>query len=148
MLATSKLEIGTYTTDAVKLFGSCMFYLVHPESKCLLEVTFYVTINNGSVLLSCATTLALGLIQPHTRLDYLPPRASLLLAVLIILRRPSPKSVFIFQRKSLKCLTTKIMFPSSLQMRDKFLPTRLKFLMVLDAFLDSHAIFTWIPVLH
>ena len=34
--------------------------------------------NNGSVLLSCVTMLALGLIQPHTRLDYLPPRASLI----------------------------------------------------------------------
>ena len=34
--------------------------------------------NNGSVLISCATTLDLGLIQPHTRLDYLPPTASLI----------------------------------------------------------------------
>ena len=55
-----------------------MFYLVHPDTKCLQEVTFYVASNNGSVLLSCVTTLALGLIQPHTRLDYLPPRASLI----------------------------------------------------------------------
>ena len=76
-LAPSKLEIGTYTTNAVKLVGSCMFYLVHPDTKCLQEVTFFVASNNGSVLLSCVTTLALGLIQPHTRLDYLPPRASL-----------------------------------------------------------------------
>ena len=41
-------------------------------------MTFYVASNNGSVLLSCTTTLALGLIQPHTRLDYLPPEASLI----------------------------------------------------------------------
>ena len=77
-LAPSKLEIGIYTTNTVKLIGSCMFYMVHPDTKHLLEVTFYVASNNGSVLLSCATTLALGLIQPHTRLDYLPPRASLI----------------------------------------------------------------------
>ena len=32
----------------------------------------------GSVLLSCVTTLALGLMQPQNRLDYLPPRASLI----------------------------------------------------------------------
>ena len=38
------------------------FYLVYPDTKCLQEVTFYVASNNGSVLLSCATTLALGLI--------------------------------------------------------------------------------------
>ena len=77
-LAPSKLEICTYTTNTVKLVGSCMFYLVHPNTKHLLEVISYVTSNNGSVLLSYATTLALGLIQPHTRLDYLPPRASLI----------------------------------------------------------------------
>ena len=34
--------------------------------------------NDGSVLLSCKTTLLLGLIQPWPRLDYLPPRASLI----------------------------------------------------------------------
>ena len=77
-VAPSKLETGTYTTNTVKLVGSCVFYLVHPGTKCLQEVTFYVASNNGSVLLSCATTLALGLIQPHTRLDYLSPRASLI----------------------------------------------------------------------
>ena len=32
----------------------------------------------SSVLLSCVTTLDLGLIQPHTKLDYLPCRASLI----------------------------------------------------------------------
>ena len=64
----------------MKLVGSCTFYLVHPDTKHLQEVIFYVASNNGSVLLSCATTLALGLIQPHTRLDYLPPRASLIIS--------------------------------------------------------------------
>ena len=72
-LEPSKLEIGTYTTDTVKLVGSCVFYLIHPDTKCLQEVAFYVAINNGSVVLSCVTTLALDLIQPNTRLDYLPP---------------------------------------------------------------------------
>ena len=77
-LAPSKLEIGTYTTDRVRLVGSCTFYLVHPDTEQSQEVTFYVASNNGSVLLSCATTLALGLIQPHTRLDYLSHRTSLI----------------------------------------------------------------------
>ena len=77
-LAPNKLEIGTYTTDTVKLVGSCMFYPVHPGSKHLLEVTFYVASYNGSALLSCVTALALGLIQPRNRLDYLPPRTSLI----------------------------------------------------------------------
>ena len=98
-LASSKLEIGTYTTDTVTLVGSCMFYLVHPDTKCLQEVTFYVASNNGSVLLSCVTTLALDLIQPHTRSDHLSPRASLITGSADILRRPSPKSRCMFQRK-------------------------------------------------
>ena len=77
-LAPSKLEIGTYTTDTVKLVGSCTFYLVDPDTKYLQEVSFYVASNNGSFLLSCVTTLALDLIQHHTRLDYLPPGGSLI----------------------------------------------------------------------
>ena len=75
-LAPSNLEIGTYTTDTVKTVGSCLFYLVHPDTKKLQEVTFYVTKIDGSVLLPCTAILVLGLIQPHTRLDYLPSRAS------------------------------------------------------------------------
>ena len=77
-LAPSKLEICTYTTDTVKLVGSCMFYLLHPDTKNLQEVTFYEASNNDSVLLLCVTTLALGLIQPYTRLDYVPPQSSLI----------------------------------------------------------------------
>ena len=41
-------------------------------------MTPYVASNDGSVLLSCVTTLALGLIQPHTRLDHFSPGASLI----------------------------------------------------------------------
>ena len=77
-LAPSKLEIGTYTADTIKVVGSCVFYLVHQDTKHLQEVTFYVAINNGSVVLFCVTILALCLIQPCTRLDYLPARSSLI----------------------------------------------------------------------
>ena len=75
-LAPSTLEVGTYTTDTVKIIGSFLFYLVHPYTKKLKEVTFNTAQNDGSVLISCTTMLALGLIQPYTRLDYLPPTAS------------------------------------------------------------------------
>ena len=77
-LAPSNLQVGTYTTDTVKIIGSCKFYLVYLATKKLIEGTFYVAMNDGSVLLSCKTTLLLGLIQPKPRLDYLPPRASLI----------------------------------------------------------------------
>ena len=41
-------------------------------------MTFHVASNKGSMLLSCNTSLTLGLIQSRPRLDYLPPRASLI----------------------------------------------------------------------
>ena len=43
-----------------------------------METIFYVATNDGSVLLSCKSILALDLIQPRSRLDYLPPRACLI----------------------------------------------------------------------
>ena len=62
-LAPSGLEIGISTTDIVKIVGSCKFYFVHLGTRKLLDVTFFVAINDGSMLLSCKTTLMLGLIQ-------------------------------------------------------------------------------------
>ena len=77
-LAPSKLQVGTYTTDTEKIVGSCIIYLVHPDTKKCIAVTFYIAMNDGSMLLSCKTTLLLGLIQPRPRWDYLPPRARLI----------------------------------------------------------------------
>ena len=77
-LTPSQLKIGTYTTDTVKILGTSIIYLLHPDSKKLTETTFYTASNEGSVLLSCNTSLTLGLIQSRPRLDYLPPRASLI----------------------------------------------------------------------
>ena len=77
-LVPSSLEIGTYTTDTLKIAGSCMLYLIHPGTKKMMDVTFFVAVNDSSMLFSCKTTLMLGLIQPRTRSDYLPPRASLI----------------------------------------------------------------------
>ena len=77
-LILKKLQIGTYTNDTVKIVGTCKLYLVHPDTKKLIETIFNVATNDGSVLLSCKSTLALDLIQPRSRLDYLPPRVSLI----------------------------------------------------------------------
>ena len=63
-LAHSTFETGTYTTDTVKIVGSCLYYLVYTDAKKLQEVTFYVAQNGGGVLFSCTTTLGLGCIQP------------------------------------------------------------------------------------
>ena len=73
-----KMQISTYTADTVKIIGSCTFGIVHPDTKKLVPVTFYVANNDGSVLLSCKTTLALCLIQPQSRIDYLPLWARLI----------------------------------------------------------------------
>ena len=78
LASSSKLEIGTSTTNKIKVVGSCVLYAVHPDTQCLQEVTFHVTSYEGSVVLSCMTTLALSLIQPCTSLDCLPPSASLI----------------------------------------------------------------------
>ena len=64
-LTSSNMEIETYTNDVVKVIGKGNFYLVHPDSKQLIKVLFFVAKENGSVLLSCRTTMELGLIRPH-----------------------------------------------------------------------------------
>ena len=64
--------------DTIKLNGTTIIYLIHPDSKKLTEMTFFIASNEGSVLLSCNTLLTLGLIQSRPRLDYLPPRVSLI----------------------------------------------------------------------
>ena len=75
---SNKLEIGTFTSDKTKVIGSCTLLAVHPDTQCLQEVTFHVTSHKGSVVLSCATTLDLCLLQPHSNLDSIPSSASLI----------------------------------------------------------------------
>ena len=53
-LAPSDLEIGTYTADTLKIVGSCLFYLVHLDTKKLQEVTFYVS---KMMVVSCCPAL-------------------------------------------------------------------------------------------
>ena len=53
-LAPGNLEIGTCTTDTVKIVGSCLFYLVHLDTKKLQEVTFYVA---KMMVVSCCPAL-------------------------------------------------------------------------------------------
>ena len=136
-LAPSKLEIDTYMTDTVKLVGSCVFYLVHPDTKCLQEETFYVASNNGSVLLSCVTTLALDLIWPCSRLDYLPARASLITSSADHPEKTKSKTNVHVSRQEPAVSTMSYhtgKFPSLLQAKVRFLLLFQMCLMVLDAF--------------
>ena len=77
-LTPCNLNIGTYTMDTIKIIGTTTIYLLHSDSKKLVETTFYIASNEGSVLLSCNTSLTLGLIHSRTKLDYLPPRVRLI----------------------------------------------------------------------
>ena len=62
----------------IKIIGTSIIYLIHPDNKKLMETFFYIASNEGSVLLSCNTSLIPGLIQSRPRLNYLPPRVSLI----------------------------------------------------------------------
>ena len=95
-LSQSELKIGTYTTDTVNIVHSCRLYLVHLDSNKLVDVTFFVAINDGSVLLSCKITLALGLIQSRSRLDYLPPRANLITSSVDQPKKTKPVQVSVY----------------------------------------------------
>ena len=68
----------TYTTEKSKIVGSSDMFVLHPDTTCLQEVTFQVTSHEGSVIISCATSLELGLIQPHRKLDVVPEKGSLI----------------------------------------------------------------------
>ena len=69
---SNKLDIGTYTTDKIKVTVSCTLFAVHPDTQSLKEVTFHVKSHEGSVVLSCVTTLKLTLIQPHNNWTLFP----------------------------------------------------------------------------
>ena len=62
-------------------------------------MTSFVAVNDGSMLLSCKTTLMLGLIQPKTRLDCLPPRVSLITSSANHPKKPNLHCVY----RSRKC---------------------------------------------
>ena len=51
--------MGTYTNKKVKIIGSCNLYIIHPDTRCVEEIPFFVASNEGSILISCATSLAL-----------------------------------------------------------------------------------------
>ena len=101
---SSKLEIETYTGDKIKVIGSCTLLAVHPDTQCLKEVTFHVTSHEGSVVLSCATTLDLCLIWPHSNLDSIPSSDSLITGTANYLRKKkSQKNMLVSKPKKNVC---------------------------------------------
>ena len=74
----SDIKLGVWDDDQIALLGKCNIYLVHPDTKKPVKVTFYVADKTGSTLLSCATSLKLDLIKLHLRLGVPPPRAKII----------------------------------------------------------------------
>ena len=69
-LAPSKKDgICTYTTEKIPVIGSCGLFVIHPNTKCFKEVTFQVVNTEGSVIVSCATSISLNLLQIHGELN-------------------------------------------------------------------------------
>ena len=77
-LSPSNMKIGTYTAGTINIIGTTVIYLIYPDSKWPTKTTFHIASSEGSVLLSCNTSLQLGLIHHRPRLNYLPPQASLI----------------------------------------------------------------------
>ena len=75
-IALSELQLGTYTNKKVKIIGSCKLYIIHPDTRYMEEIPFFVASNEGSFLISCTTSLELGLIKPHKKLDHPPPEGN------------------------------------------------------------------------
>ena len=125
-----------------------MFYLVHPDSKCLLEVTFYVASNNVSVLLSYVTTLALGLIQPDTRLDYLPTRASLITSSADHPKKTKSKLNVHVSRKESEVYNHKDIVSKLITSKEQILANYADVFDGIGCFPGPHTIFRWIPVSH
>ena len=78
LASSTKVAIRTYTTDKINIVGSCGLFAIHPDTSKIKQVTFYVTSHEGSVVLSCKTSLRLNLIHPHSNLDQIPHCASLI----------------------------------------------------------------------
>ena len=79
LAASNKVAIRTYTTDKINIVGSCSLFVVHQDTSSLKHVTFSVTSHEGSVVLSCVTSLQLSLVQTHNHLEIsIPSSASLI----------------------------------------------------------------------
>ena len=59
-LLPTGIQVTTYNDSTLDLIGQCTLYLQHPKNREKVTATFYVTQDEGSVLLSCSTSLKLG----------------------------------------------------------------------------------------
>ena len=48
-LSPCNLKIGTYTADTIKIIGTVVIYLMHPDGKQLIVMTFHIASSKGSI---------------------------------------------------------------------------------------------------
>ena len=77
-LKPSDIKLGVWGDDQIALLSKCNIYLVHPDTKKPVKVTFCVTDKSGSTLLSCATSLNVGLDQATSKTRCTPLRAKII----------------------------------------------------------------------
>ena len=65
--------IYTYTTEKIPVIGSCELLVLPPDEKYFLKVPFHVVSLEGSLIVSCATSINPNLIQIHNELDTIIP---------------------------------------------------------------------------
>ena len=76
-LAKNDIDLTVYTRHSVDLIGKCTFFMLSKDTKQPIEVDFYVAKDEGSVL-PHQTGFQLQLLDVKPRLEYLPPRATLI----------------------------------------------------------------------
>ena len=62
-LMPTGIQVTMYNDSTLNLLGRCTLHLKHPGNQNKITATFYVTQEEGSVLLSCSTSLKLEVIQ-------------------------------------------------------------------------------------
>ena len=77
-LAKNDIDLMVYTRHSVDLIGKCSFYMLSKATKQPIKVEFYVAKEEGSVVLSQETVFQLQLLNVKPRLEYLPPRVTLM----------------------------------------------------------------------
>ena len=66
---SEKKGIQTYTKQKIPVIGSCELFVLHSDDQCLQKVKFQVVSVEGSVIISCATSINLNLMQIPKQLD-------------------------------------------------------------------------------
>ena len=60
-----KNGINTYTKEKIPVIGFWELFVLHQDDKCFHEVKFQMVSVEGSIIISCATSINLNLIQIH-----------------------------------------------------------------------------------